>query len=933
MWKLFSEKVHRTFFDYGKLCSAHPVACLSLSLLSVVFLSYPAMLKIELPVSSPFDVYWHQTTDSLEDAPEWLSTSPDLIIQQIVVSTQVDPWNTTEFTPDTVHLFGIPESDENIRQIGKEVYFYYTVKKFEMVKSKFGLAIASFFTVVFTLTTTLGICQHLDYSASMGRSKIFPYLAMIVGLENVLCITRSVVSIPPSLDVSVRIAHGLSEEAPKITKYFVLEMFFLLFGYLTQVPEIQEFCVFAFIGIVVDMYMQLFFYTPCLIFDLNRMDSADKNRFSIMLFNTDIKKLKKFPNPKCPAEHLFPSLFKRKNRLLRRLSEDNLKNEGSKKGHKRSTSSVNRKGPVTPQQLFSNRLQVLHYWTKTRIVQRVVMFSFLLWVGWLAFLVQKWRVFEGLFGEAGNFTFRSDSKWMSHHILDTAPLEWSVWSTATFKWWPLLLEQYHLSLSARYVTFMPLILLQDKISYDAREFNVEFKGVYSNVNAQLQDRIDWLELEMSRWLLISAVLPFLTVTMFILYMCFWERWLMWKKELQSAFTLKRSNFRSRLSSVELTPLAFSRHELPIECVAAFGDIIVSASVNGQVFVWDGKSGELKNSLLRNRNTVGARARSRSFFVPNEPKVPSSNDSSRNKSLVWCLDVSDRYIVLGCSDGEIQLASVSNGTILYSKTNDTLGVSHIQIANNRIVAVRLNGIVEVLEIASFTNDFGESKVILNHLSKSYAHHKPVTNVICTISHIITASYDNSIRVIDQESLHLSNSLYGHNGAVISICNDEEHNMLFSSCDRGRICCWDILTGRLLRSLEKDDHLPVEIVCTSKYLVGFSTDAGLWIWDKMDGDLVCNLLVQEHTDPLTLLLDIDENVEPILREGRFLVKINDRFVCTSDVNSAQVWDLEAKSVVKQIRLPAPIDSLQQLDDKSILCCVGTELYRISAPLHQS
>jgi hypothetical protein len=68
---------------------------------------------------------------------------------------------------------------------------------------------------------------------------------------------RSVVWISPSLDVASRLAHGLSLEGYSISKYFLMEMGFLLFGWLTYVPEIQEFCTFAFVGLVVDFYMQV----------------------------------------------------------------------------------------------------------------------------------------------------------------------------------------------------------------------------------------------------------------------------------------------------------------------------------------------------------------------------------------------------------------------------------------------------------------------------------------------------------------------------------------------------------------------------------------------------------------------------------------------------------------------------------------------------
>lgn len=59
-----------------------------------------------------------------------------------------------------------------------------------MVKSKVGLAVASFFNVLLTLTSTLGICQHMDLTASLERAKLFPYLALILSLENTLCVTR-----------------------------------------------------------------------------------------------------------------------------------------------------------------------------------------------------------------------------------------------------------------------------------------------------------------------------------------------------------------------------------------------------------------------------------------------------------------------------------------------------------------------------------------------------------------------------------------------------------------------------------------------------------------------------------------------------------------------------------------------------------------------
>ena len=41
-------------------------------------------------------------------------------------------------------------------------------------------------------------------------SEIFPYLIIVVGVENILVITKSVVSTPVDLEVKIRVAQGIS---------------------------------------------------------------------------------------------------------------------------------------------------------------------------------------------------------------------------------------------------------------------------------------------------------------------------------------------------------------------------------------------------------------------------------------------------------------------------------------------------------------------------------------------------------------------------------------------------------------------------------------------------------------------------------------------------------------------------------------------------
>uniref|UniRef100_A0A3Q2NYR5 Sterol regulatory element-binding protein cleavage-activating protein n=1 Tax=Fundulus heteroclitus TaxID=8078 RepID=A0A3Q2NYR5_FUNHE len=106
--------------------------------------------------------------------------------------------------------------------------------------------------------------------ASFGS--IFPYLVVVIGLENVLVLTKSVVSTPVDLEVKLRIAQGLSNESWSIMKNMATELCIILIGYFTLVPAIQEFCLFAVVGLVSDFFLQMFFFTTVLSIDIRRME-------------------------------------------------------------------------------------------------------------------------------------------------------------------------------------------------------------------------------------------------------------------------------------------------------------------------------------------------------------------------------------------------------------------------------------------------------------------------------------------------------------------------------------------------------------------------------------------------------------------------------------------------------------------------------------
>uniref|UniRef100_A0A8C7VFB3 Sterol regulatory element-binding protein cleavage-activating protein n=1 Tax=Oncorhynchus mykiss TaxID=8022 RepID=A0A8C7VFB3_ONCMY len=151
-------------------------------------------------------------------------------------------------------------------------YIYFSTRKIDMVKSKWGLALAAVVTVLSSLLMSVGLCTLFGLTPTLNGGEIFPYLVVVIGLENVLVLTKSVVSTPVDLEVKLRIAQGLSNESWSIMKNMATELCIILIGYFTLVPAIQEFCLFAVVGLVSDFFLQMFFFTTVLSIDIRRME-------------------------------------------------------------------------------------------------------------------------------------------------------------------------------------------------------------------------------------------------------------------------------------------------------------------------------------------------------------------------------------------------------------------------------------------------------------------------------------------------------------------------------------------------------------------------------------------------------------------------------------------------------------------------------------
>nr|XP_014338799.1 PREDICTED: sterol regulatory element-binding protein cleavage-activating protein [Bos mutus] len=358
-------------------------------------------------------------------------------------------------------------------------YIYFSTRKIDMVKSKWGLALAAVVTVLSSLLMSVGLCTLFGLTPTLNGGEIFPYLVVVIGLENVLVLTKSVVSTPVDLEVKLRIAQGLSSESWSIMKNMATELGIVLIGYFTLVPAIQEFCLFAVVGLVSDFFLQMLFFTTVLSIDIRRMELADLN--------------KRLPPEAClpPAKPVGrPTRFERQPTVRPSMPHTITLQPSSFRNLR-----------------LPKRLRVIYFLARTRLAQRLIMAGTVVWIGILVYtdpaglrtylaaqVTEQSPLGEGALAplpvpsgvlpashpDPAFSIFPPDaSKLPENQTLPGEPPEpgglaegvhdspapevtWGpedeeLWRKLSFRHWPTLFSYYNITLAKRYVSLLPVI--------------------------------------------------------------------------------------------------------------------------------------------------------------------------------------------------------------------------------------------------------------------------------------------------------------------------------------------------------------------------------------------------------------------------------------------------------------------------------------------
>ena len=561
------------------------------------------------------------------------------------------------------------------------VYVYFSVRKMDIIRKKWLLATATLLTIILSLLMSIGICFWFDFNPTINGSDILPYVVMIIGkhffdcrfnflqliykifsisrsgLENVLVLTKSIISTPKHLDVKIRMAQALSKESNPILVNLSIELVILAISFFTFIPIIQDMCLFGIIALFSDLFIQMTFFAPILASNLIR--SQQKSRH------------KKQPSNGKPLSFTFKN-----NSTNGDLN--NLKNRnGAPTG---LTKIFVRPSPPIPFKL-PKRLRFIYFWASKRIAHKFILICF---VGWVSVLLCKTAIFDSFSGKDKLFFSQNESNTdftikgahvrkafqAFKKVSNPSDLYRNQHNKFTFsnflssQHWSTLFWNYNISLKGKYLTILPSLHLSIPVDpykaiqtrhpseSDPQIFRQYlFSGSQSPVADTNEDYYDdeFMPLEdqpqiglfnlPGKSMLLTAVFGLLVIVLVVslltsLYKCICSRqyaeWRSsWNRKGRKSWTTSGEQLENLIT--DALPWKFKAHAEDIEfiCSNSTDPVVATCDFQGDIRVWDILSGESYTFIDRSQKTRAEDLRNQSNQT--DQVSTASISSANNKS--------------------------------------------------------------------------------------------------------------------------------------------------------------------------------------------------------------------------------------------------------------------------------------------------------------
>lgn len=159
--------------------------------------------------------------------------------------------------------------------IAMALYVVMSLRRIKAFHSRFGLAVTAITQMTFSILASFTICGILRINLSMIPQNAYPFVVLVLGVENMFRLINAVLAYPATMATEFRIANALGDIGP-ISVAAAAQNLLILFLLSTFVsPGVAAFCAFAAIATLFDAFFLLTFFVAVLNVDIRRLELQD----------------------------------------------------------------------------------------------------------------------------------------------------------------------------------------------------------------------------------------------------------------------------------------------------------------------------------------------------------------------------------------------------------------------------------------------------------------------------------------------------------------------------------------------------------------------------------------------------------------------------------------------------------------------------------
>lgn len=155
------------------------------------------------------------------------------------------------------------------------LYVLLSLRRIKAFHSRFGLVVTAITQMTCSILASFTICGMLKINLSMIPQNAYPFVVLVIGLENMFRIINAVLAYPPTMATELRIANALGDVGPVSVATAAQNLTILSILARLVSPGVAAFCAFACIATLFDAFFLLTFFVAVLNVDIRRFELQD----------------------------------------------------------------------------------------------------------------------------------------------------------------------------------------------------------------------------------------------------------------------------------------------------------------------------------------------------------------------------------------------------------------------------------------------------------------------------------------------------------------------------------------------------------------------------------------------------------------------------------------------------------------------------------